>query len=175
MGRLNFLNRWANPIKTRVMLMIGRCVLTALDDSTGYQVAQVRAGENEIASGLIRIQNFGFTSRPKPGAAGIAAFIGGNRDHGVLLAVDDARYRVKVAEGEAAVYSAFGAKIVLKADGSIEATPASGQSFKVVGPITASGVIHSDLDITAGALNTSLVLHTHAGGTISGSTGVPNP
>lgn len=173
---MNFLNRWANPIKTRVMLMIGRCVLTALDDSTGYQVAQVRTGENEIASGLIRIQNFGFTSRPKSGAAGIAAFVGGNRDHGILLAVDDARYRPKVSEGEAAVYSAFGAKIVLKTDGSIEATPATGQSFKVVGPITASGIIHSDLDITAGVTNTSLKTHVHTGGTGPGSlTGVATP
>jgi phage gp45-like len=166
--------RWITPLKNRVMLMLARFVLTGLDDSTDYQVAQIRTGDKEVLGGLLRLQNFGFTSRPKPGGAGIAGFIGGNRDHGVVLVLDDGRYRVRLQEGEAAVYNAFGAKVVLKADGSIEATPAAGQPFKVNGPIQASGIIHSDIDVTASITNTSLKTHVHPD-PLSGFTGAPTP
>lgn len=168
--------RWIAPLKNRVMLMIGRCVLTSLDDSTGYQVAQISVGKEEIVGRNIHLQNFGFTSRPQPGAAGFVAFVGGNRGNGIVLALDDARYRIKVEEGEAALYNAFGAKVVLKLDGSIEVTPKIGQPFKVNGPIQATGVIHSDIDVTASVTNTSLKTHVHASpGPVPGPTGVATP
>jgi phage baseplate assembly protein V len=168
------LSRWINPLKNRIMLMIGRCVLTAVDDSTGYQVAQILAGDGEVLGKLLRLQNFGFTSYPKPGAAGVVAFVGGNRGNGLVLAMDDARYREKLQEGEAAVYNAFGAKVVLKVDGSIVATPAPGKPFKVSGNFEASGTIHSDIDVTAGITNTSLKTHVHPD-PVSGFTGAPTP
>jgi len=63
------------------------------------------------------LQHYGFTSRPKPGAE-LVIICDGN--HIVAIASDDRRYRLHIAEGEAALYDHLGQRILLKADGSIE-------------------------------------------------------
>lgn len=66
---------------------------------------------------------------PLPGAEALAAFIGGNRDHGIVIAVDDRRYRLRGLEGgEVAIYTDEGDKIVLKRGNKIEVTT---QTFEV--------------------------------------------
>jgi phage baseplate assembly protein V len=64
----------------------------------------------------------------------VVLFAGGRRDHGLVVAVDDRRYRKKDLEaGEVALYHKDGASILLKADGSIEVTPKSGQNVVLSG------------------------------------------
>ncbi|WP_431477838.1 phage baseplate assembly protein domain-containing protein [Massilia eburnea] len=59
-------------------------------------------------------RNTGFTSVPKPGAEGVVVFVGGNRDHGLVIAVEDRRFRLKgLASGEVAIYDDQGQKVHL--------------------------------------------------------------
>lgn len=58
--------------------------------------------KGEQFTGREYFQHYGFTSRPKPGAEGVA-FIQGNTIY--LVATDDRRYRISLEEGEVALYT----------------------------------------------------------------------
>ena len=90
----------------------------------------VRAVITQIAEGAIKrfsgggrshetftdreyFQHYGFTSRPKAGAEGLA-ILRGNTVY--LIASDDRRYRIELAEGEVALYSDEGDCIHFKRD-----------------------------------------------------------
>lgn len=65
-------------------------------------------------------QHYGFTSAPLAGAEFIALPIGGNSKHVVVIATEDARYRLKVKDGEVAIYSDEGDHVYLKRGRVIE-------------------------------------------------------
>ena len=87
------------------MLMVGRAVLTVVDDSTGLQTVQVEGLRGEVIDSAERIQSYGFTSHPLPGADALVLSVGGVRQHPVIL-IDDRRHRVtELEEGEVCVYT----------------------------------------------------------------------
>lgn len=145
--------------------MVAKALVKAIVDSEDLQLMKLSLN-GETHSEVERIQPYGLTSIPPEGAQAVVLFLGGNRDNPVVIAADDGRVRVKVEPGEVAMYSEHGNRIVLKADGSIEVTPASGQRFKVNGIIEAT-------DVWAGSGTYSKLLsHTHPE---TGSvTGAPN-
>jgi len=105
------------PLARRLRLMASRAVLSLISDAPGVQVVQVRLLDGEVRGGIERMQNYGFTSVPLPGAEGVYLSLGGDRDHGVVIVADDRRYRVKgLAAGEVAIYDDQGQKIVLYRD-----------------------------------------------------------
>lgn len=73
----------------------------------------------EAVSGEL-MQQYGFTSAPLAGAEYICLPIGGNSSHGVVIAVEDARYRLRVVDGEVALYSDEGDHVHLKRGRVIE-------------------------------------------------------
>lgn len=98
-------DRLSRELRRRVMLMVGRAVLSLVDDSTPLQTVQVEALSGEIIDGAERFQIYGFTSHPLEGADALVLSVGGVRQHPVIL-VDDRRHRVKgLAKGEVAVYT----------------------------------------------------------------------
>lgn len=104
----------------RIRLMATRGVVGRINDGSKMQGSQVQllAGEFRNAQ---RFQNFGFSSVPLPGAEGVFISLNGSRDQGVLVAVDDRRYRKGgLAGGESAMYNHLGDYIHIKADRSIE-------------------------------------------------------
>lgn len=113
------------PLSRRLRLMASRCVLTLISDVPGIQIVQVKMLDGEIRAGIERMQQYGITSVPLPGAEGVYLSLGGDRDHGVVIADDDRRYRIRSLEGgELAVHTwknqeAHGHRIVFKNDGSI--------------------------------------------------------
>lgn len=107
-------------LKNRINLMLARGVLTGVQDGGGLQTAQASLLEDEVRDGLERVQNYGFTSHPLGGAEVVVAFVGGNRDHGIILSVDDRRYRISLEAGEVAIYTDEGDYIKLKRDNNIE-------------------------------------------------------
>jgi phage baseplate assembly protein V len=128
------IRRMIEPLQRRVMLMISRCVITAVDDTKKMQELQISLLDGETAGAAERMQMYGFSSKPLASAEGIAVSVGGNRDHVVVIAADDRRYRVKnLASGEVVVYNNTGASVTLKADGSIEAVPAGSGTVKLGG------------------------------------------
>jgi len=106
--------------------LAARCVLRLANDGLKMQAVQVGLLAEETADDVERIQNYGLTSVPLPGAEGVCLFLGGSRAHGVIIAMDDRRYRLKdLQDGEVALYSIddqepAGHRIVLKRGGVIE-------------------------------------------------------
>lgn len=106
------------PLKRRVLLMIGRGVLKLIDDAGGIQHVQLVALEGETLDRVERFQEYGFTSVPHPGAEAVLAAAGGDRGHGLVVGVEDRRYRlVGLAGGEVAIYDDLEQKVHLKRNG----------------------------------------------------------
>lgn len=172
--------------------MIARAVVNTVADDKKLQILQVDVLADETKDDVERFQNFGFTSVPKAGAEAIVVFVGGTRDHGVVLAVDDRQYRLRSLEsGEVAMYDATGSKIVMKKNGDIEVIPSSGK-VKLTGDLAVSGDVNCDGTVTGTTDcvggGKSLKSHTHVmdaahspiatvsggAGTISGTSGAPS-
>lgn len=151
------LQRAMNPIRQRLASMFSRAVVLLVQDTLKLQGLQISLLADEVRDDVERFQNYGFTSHPLPGAEAVAASVAGNRDHVLVIAVDDRRYRLRgLAAGEVAIYSDEGDKVVLKRGGVIEVTAAT--KLRLVTPLVectgalhAVGNITSDANITAAA------------------------
>lgn len=157
-----------DPIKKLAMSMIARIVIKSVNDSGGIQIIKGSLFADVVKDDLERFQNYGFTGNPPiQGAEGVVIFPGGNPDHGIILAVENRRYRLKdLGEGEVAIYTDEGDKIHLKRNRNID-------------------IVTTDLNIEATNMNVNgnLVLngnnvatifnaHTHT--ETGGNTGTPN-
>jgi len=112
------------PLSRRLRLMTSRAVLSLISDATGMQIVQVKLLDGEVRDGIERVQNYGFTSVPHPGAEAIYLSLGGDRDHGIVITADDRRYRINgLRGGEAAIYDDLGQKVHLTRDGIVIYTP----------------------------------------------------
>lgn len=111
------------PLVRRIRLALGRGIIRLVADGAGIQTVQLDLMANETRSKVERFQEYGFTSVPLAGAEAAVIFMGGNRDHGIVVAVDDRRYRLKaLAAGEVALYTDEGDKIHFKRGNTIEIT-----------------------------------------------------
>jgi len=163
----------SNPILNRLANLISRVVLSRVDDSKKMQAVQLTALDGETRENVERVQNYGFTSVPLAGAEGVAVFVGGYRDHGLVVAMDDRRYRpTGLQAGEVALYSSGGTKVLLKANGDVEITPASG-SVKVIGDVLAGTISLKNHTHPHGGLATNATVGLAGPATITGSTGAP--
>lgn len=147
------------PLVRCVQLMLGRCLLKVLIDKNPSQVVQVTMFCGEVRDEVERLQDYGFSSNPKEGAQGLVGFIGGDRAHGVVIKMDDRRFRpVNKDPGDVMLYtdankkdgadtehhiflqsatrliSERGKTIILDADEMIELRTAGGKNFIRIGP-----------------------------------------
>lgn len=123
MGDLMDYKKLLEPLSRRILALVGRALIETVTDTDKMQRLKIQALADESLEDVERIQEYGFTSVPKSGAEAIFVSLGGNREHTVVIAVDDRRYRLKgLAEGEVALYSDEGDKIVLKRGNKIEVT-----------------------------------------------------
>jgi len=130
----------------RALGMIMRAVVTRVTDSTEAQEVQGQVLRDEVLD-LERIQSYGMTAVPQVGAEAVVVFLGGSRSNGVVIAVEDRRYRLTgLAAGEVALYDDQGQKVHLKRDkivieckagGTIELGEGATESF-VLGDTFAS-------------------------------------
>lgn len=117
----NFLRRAIQPIKDRLMLMVGRAVLAAAKDTTGVQQVQISVLAGEAMDKIERFQNWGFTGNPPEGSEGIVLMIGSNRDNLVMVALDHrTKRKMGLVPGESAMYDDKGNFIHLKTNGNQE-------------------------------------------------------
>lgn len=117
--------RLIDPIKNKIMLLIGRCILTAVDDSKGTQLIQGKGLSGEIISDIEKLEPYGFTSSPDPDAETEALIVcpNGNRDQAIAICVHDRENRQKNhSKGDVVIYGKNGNKIHLKQSGNIEIT-----------------------------------------------------
>lgn len=104
------------PLRMRAANMLAKAVVALVNDGTKLQRLQITVLKGETRNDVDRIQDYGLTSHPEPGARAVALFLGGDRGNGLVVAVDDERYRVKVAAGEVALYAKWGQVVHLRAD-----------------------------------------------------------
>lgn len=132
--KIDDLVRLMRPLATRVANTVARAVVTAVNDAPQVQEIQIEVLDGEVRSEVERFQNYGFTSRPLAGAEAAVVFVGGRREHGMAIAVEDRRYRVKDLEpGEVAVFTNEGDRVVIRKGGTIEITAST--KVKVTTPL----------------------------------------
>ncbi|HKD77033.1 MAG TPA: phage baseplate assembly protein V [Ktedonobacterales bacterium] len=103
--------------------MIARCVISRTHDATdaGIQLTEVTLLRDEAKVAVERFQQYGFTSHVPDESEGIVLFVGGDRAHGILISADNRATRLPgLAEGEVALYSAWGSYIALCGDDLID-------------------------------------------------------
>ncbi len=108
--------------------LLGRGVLTLTHEEAKIRTIDAEFLPGDKREGLEHFEAYGFGSRAHPGAEVFAAFFNGDRSHGVVLATADRRYRLKLEEGEVAMFDDLGQKVHLTRSGI---------------------VVHTGLDLTA--------------------------
>jgi len=164
------------PILARLRLIVGRCVITATKYKDGEMLSDIGLVADEKRRNVELMQQYGFSSRPKGDVEGVAIFVGGSRENGVVIATRGECPELK--EGEVCVHSPFGSKIYLKEDGSIEIVSSGDVRVKTgnsIGNLVVEGGITATMDIKAmsSSAPVSLATHTHASG--AGPTAPPTP
>jgi len=149
------------PIRTRIANSIARGVISLVDDSTKMQLVQVGLLATEEHGEVERFAEYGFTSVPPAGSEAVVLFIGGDREHPIVIATGDRATRLTgLGAGETAIHNNAGAQVILRSDGDIEVIP--GGSGKVrIGSASASDpvALKSDVD----ALGSFVATHVHPG------------
>jgi phage baseplate assembly protein V len=103
---MNAFQKILAPIKLKIMMIIGRAIVAAIDDSNNTQLLQLKLLADELATNVERFENYGFSSYPLTDSQALAAFINGNRNHGIVLCVHDRRYRPSyLSSGEVSFYT----------------------------------------------------------------------
>ena len=121
MSMMSMIQQAIRPLKNRIMMSIARGIVNSIDDDDGMQRAKATFLAGEIRDALEVVQNFGFTSNPPDGSELVAVFVGGNREHGLIVGTNDRATRITgLAKGESAQYNLNGDKWHLKADGTLE-------------------------------------------------------
>lgn len=92
--------------------IVSRCTVTLVNAARKMQSLQIGLTAGSFKDDVEHLEPYGFTSRPHPGAEGVAVFPGGDRSHGVVVVVADRRFRLKgLKPGEVALYTDEGDKI----------------------------------------------------------------
>ncbi|WP_051378332.1 phage baseplate assembly protein V [Derxia gummosa] len=155
--------RMLAPLVRRVGNLLARGVLTGSSTADGLPRAQARLLADETRDALDDLERYGLASAPLPGAEVLAAFVDGDRAHGVVLAIADRRYRIPLDAGEVALYDDLGQSVHLTRDGIV--VRGAGQpmlitdtptltvdaAMHVTGAITCDAAVSALGDITSAA------------------------
>lgn len=99
-----------------------RGVLTRVNSTGPAQTIQGKGLGSEQLQDMELFQHYGFTSNPLPGTMAVVLPINGKTSHGIVIATEHGRYRLKeLKPGEVALYTDEGCNIVLKRGKIIEA------------------------------------------------------
>lgn len=177
------LKRIMDPLYRRILGTVARAIIKSVNDSGKMQKVQIGILKDEIRDKVDRVQQYGITSVPKAGADAVVLFVGGNRDHGIVIATEDSRYRLKdLQEGEVALYTDEGDYVHLKRGRIIKIKAGTKleidtPELTVTGKITAQGVIQGLEVQTVAGTKLGTHLHQFVGVPVGspGTTAVPTP
>jgi phage baseplate assembly protein V len=139
----------------RVVNMISRAVVVLVNDVLKGQALQVQTSATDYCDNVERLQNYGFSSVPLPGAEAIVLHVGATADHPVAVVVDDRRTRpTALLPGDVVVWDTTGqrihltaARVVVQATGTIEL---AGTSAVPLDPLTTGVVQGQCIDMFTG-------------------------
>lgn len=90
----------------RIALMVGRGIVRICNDSEAMQTLQIGALSGEILPDVEKVQPYGFSSVPHPGAEVVFIAPGGLRENAVAIVADDRKFRFKgMKSGEVVLYT----------------------------------------------------------------------
>lgn len=162
---MNALNQLIAPVRRRLDNLVARAVVKVIDDSKKLQLLQLAILDGETRDLCERFQEYGFTSVPLAGAEAVVVFVGGHRDHPLVLAVDDrTKRKTGLQPGEVALYTDEGKYLLLKRGGTTELNQhvnlTSGNVYKVAGTqvVGPRGSAVADSTATAASVSAQLNL-----------------
>lgn len=167
---INQLNKLLEPIRNRIRMMVARALITATQDGDGG----IRLGLNllagEVRDEIEQVQQYGVSSRPRPGSQSVVLFLGGSRDSGVSIATKGmgADMRFELKEGEVALHTSEGDSVHLKNGKIISITTETleinaSKEIKITSPKTTSSGEISDSVGNLSSLRDNYNAHTHIG------------
>jgi len=177
---------------SRVENLIARAIVRLVGDAGTRQSAQLEVTKGELLDDVPRMQNYGLTSVPPAGGTdAIVLFLGGDRNEGIIVAMENRQFRLKALEsGEVALFDDLGnvvklgreqlevtavTKLVATAP-QVEVTAQTSAVIKTGASsitVTPASVAIQSLILTHNGKNIGAT-HTHSGVTTgSGTTGVP--
>lgn len=155
-----------HTLARRIMNLVGRGRIQALDDSKNIQFIQAILGPLETQDNIPRLAEFGFTSSPPVGADVVVIFVNGNRSNRVAIATGDQKTRPKnLARGETMLYDSVGKMVYLSADGII----IDAKNTDVTVNNARNVVVHATTKITLDAPNVECTGDFKADGNVSDS------
>jgi len=107
------------PQARRIENMLARGTLTTLNRARKMQRIQAKLLGGESKQSMEFFEQYGITSAPHDGAEVLAAFLDGDRSHGVVICVADRRYRLLLESGEVAIYDDLEQCVHLTRDGIV--------------------------------------------------------
>jgi len=126
------INRVTANMKNKIFSIFARGMQKLIDDSAGTQKIQVVVLNGETITDVERMQEYGFSSVPLNDAETVIGFINGSKEQGLILCVNDRRYRpTGLADGDVIVYDYRGNKITCK-DSGIELECVNGNKIEMV-------------------------------------------
>jgi len=160
---VNQLLRLLAPLRAKLSAMVARAVVRSIQDGTKLQELELEVLAGERVRRAERFQQYGLTSVPFPGAECVVVFAQGNRDHPLVVALEDRADRpTALSAGEVMLYARSGARVHLKADGTLRLS--SPTKVEIEAPMV-SAEASTELEFTSG---TSRVTLNPAGVTIAG-------
>lgn len=139
--RPRWLVRELERCRRKAVGVVSRCVVYLTSDGSKGQEVQASPLGGETHDDVEHFQPFGFTSRLLGVGEAVFLAIGGDRAHGVVLAVQDRARRFRgqngtgLAAGESAIYGADQQRVHCKAGGGVSIVP------------TESGFVHAGADL----------------------------
>jgi phage gp45-like len=138
----------------------GRITATTALTGKGLRRAQVRIDDAEIRDETPMVGLYGVASRPLPGADAIMIFLAGDRSKSIIIATNDRRVQIDLAEGEVALHTDEGDHIHFKRGGLVSLRAST--RLDIDTPlITSTGRIEAAGDVKAGSV--SLQNHSNTG------------
>lgn len=175
------LQRVLSPLRRGLQQVVRVCTLNRVNDADSIQTVQVETLSGEVVE-VPRIQDYGITSVPLPGAKGVVVAIGGKTNGYVCIKMDDKRYRqVNLKPGEVALYDNQGQLVHLKQGGLMDLIAntkitAKVPLFRIEGKLDVTGDITDNVDTTGqsmAGMRSTFNGHNHPGDS-GGTTGTPN-
>lgn len=176
------LNRLLEPIRNRVRLLVARALITATQDGEGGITLELNLGGGEVRDELETVQQYGVSSRPRPGSQVVTLFLGGSRDAGVVIASKGmgSSMSFSLKEGEVALHTDEGDSVHLKNGRVVAITTETleinaSTAVKINSPtVEASGEV-SDSVGKLSALRSKYNTHTHVSAASGSPTSTPTP
>ncbi len=110
-------NQMIAPLKRKVLLMIGRGIMLAVDSSKDIQLSSVNLLADETKDKTEVFQHFGFTSNIPQDSELIFLSVGGNREHGIIIGSENRTLRLKnLNVGDTAIYNKNGKYVWIEGD-----------------------------------------------------------